>query len=388
MNDVAELLDRAVPEYAGSGRWTDVLRDAGVRPAARRRRTPVRIAAAVALAAAAALLAVTWPFGGEPPSVIDKALAATGNGQVLHVVFEGDIPRTLVNLETGERREERGTHEVWFDPTGGLRETEVFDGVVQFDTTLGAAAIPEHAREVYTSLGAGYRKALESGQARVVGEDTVDGEPVYWIRITSDEGPAGELAHDVAVSQETYAPVSFRLMGGTVPAGSTGVTRILTYETIGKDEAPFGSPSPRLSDPGSVDRDGGPVDLADAASVLGGTPVWAGPELNGLELTSTRKLDLPTANGTVHGISLVYGTLSEDGSAGGGGHVEIKQAARPAAGLTMLVGLHDYVPDEGMLVIQGVSGLLRSNGMVVAIHSGDPEAIVAVAKALRPYDGR
>jgi hypothetical protein len=54
----------------------------------------------------------------------------------------------------------------------------------------------------------------------------------------------------------------------------------------------------------------------------------------------------------------------------------------------MLVGLHDYVPDEGMLVIQGVSGLLRSNGMVVAIHSGDPEAIVAVAKALRPYDGR
>jgi hypothetical protein len=35
-----------------------------------------------------------------------------------------------------------------------------------------------------------------------------------------------------------------------------------------------------------------------------------------------------------------------------------------------------------------VSGLLRSNGMVVVIHAGDHDAIIAVAKALRPYDGR
>ena len=89
----------------------------------------------------------------------------------------------------------------------------------------------------------------------------------------------------------------------------------------------------------------------------------------------------------MHGLSLVYGTLPKEGSEGGA-HVEIKQAAQPAQGLTMLVGLHNYVPADGTLVIQGVSGLLRSHGMVVAIHSGDPETIIAVAKALRPYDGR
>ena len=387
MNDVAELLDRAMPEYAGTGNWTDVLRDAGVRPRARRHRAPVRIAVALALVLAASLLAVAWPFGGEPPTVIDRALAATGSGEVLHVVFEGDLPKTIVDLETGEQREERGRHEVWYDPNGGLRETETFDGVVQFDTSLAEAAVPEHAREVYDGLGVGYREALESGDARVVGEGDVDGTPVYWIRIVSDSGPHGELGHDVGVSKETYAPVSFRLVGGEQPAGGTGETRILTYETVSADDAPIGSGRTMAPDPRSVDRPGGPVDLEDAAGILGTRPVWAGPELAGLPLTVTRKVDFPTAEGTVHGVSLVYGAVPREGS-NGGAHVEIRQAAQPAEGLTMLVGLHNYVPAEGTMVIQGVSGLLRSNGVVVTIHSGDPETIIAVAKTLRPYDGR
>ena len=215
----------------------------------------------------------------------------------------------------------------------------------------------------------------------------MDGTPVYWIRIVSASGPHGELGHDVAVSQETYAPVSFRLVGGEQPAGGTGETRILTYETVSADDAPLGGADPMQPDPRDVDREGGPVDLTDAAGILGATPVWAGQELGGLPLTAIRKVDFPTAQGTVHGIRLVYGTLPKEGSEGGA-HVEIKQAAQPAQGLTMLVGLHNYVPADGTLVIQGVSGLLRSNGMVVAIHSGDPETIIAVAKALRPYDGR
>ena len=387
MNDVAELLDRAVPEYAGpAGTWTDVLRDAGARPRARRHRAPVRIAVAVALVLAASLLAVAWPFGGEPPTVLDRAHAATGNGEVLHIVFEGDLPKTIVDLESGAQREERGRHEVWYDPNGGLRETETFDGVVQFDTSLSAANVPEHAREVYDGLGVGYREALESGDARVVGEGEVDGTPVYWIRIVSTPGPHGELGHDVAVSQKTYAPVSFRLVGGEQPAGGTGETKILTYETISADDAPIGGSEPGIAPPRTVDRPGGPVDLADAAALLGAKPVWAGQKLAGLPLTATRKVDFPTAEGTVHGISLVYGALPEVSE--GGAHVEIRQAAQPAEGLTMLVGLHNYIPADGTLVIQGVSGLLRSNGMVVTIHSGDPETIVAVAKALRPYDGR
>jgi hypothetical protein len=384
MTDLAQMLDAAVPRYEGAGDWDAVLRDAG---AARRDRRPAfRLAAAVALAALAAVLAVAWPFSGESPSVVDRALAATGDGQVLHVVFESDLPKTIVNLETGERREARGIHEVWFDPSRGLRETETFDGVVQFDTFLTDDGVPEHARDFYTSLGIGYREALESGNAHVVGESEVDGVPVYWIRILAEQGPEGELAHDVAVSRETYVPVSFRLMGGVRPQGGTGETRILTYETVSADDAPLAASGQPTRDRVGVGGSGDRVDLPDAAGILGRTPVWAGQELNGLQLTATRRLDLPTAAGTVSGLSLVYGTLT--GASDAGAHVEIKQAATPAPGLTMLVGLHDYVPADGMLVLEGVSGLLRSNGMIVAIHAGDPDAIIAVARALRPYEER
>ena len=142
-------------------------------------------------------------------STLDRALAAAGDGRVLHLVFEGSLPKQLVNLETGERTVLRGRHEVWFEPGAGARERETFDGVVQWDAHNDSP----HGREIYASLGAGYRDALRSGQAKVVGETA----SVYWIRIS--EG------HDVAVSRESYRPVSMRV-------GGMPETRITTYETL------------------------------------------------------------------------------------------------------------------------------------------------------------
>ena len=69
---------------------------------------------------------------------------------------------------------------------------------MQFDASLGPREMSEHTTSIYSSLGAGYREALESGQAEVVGEETVDGTDVYWIRI--------EDGHDVAVSRDTFEP--------------------------------------------------------------------------------------------------------------------------------------------------------------------------------------
>ena len=116
-------------------------------------------------------------------------------------MFLGDLPKTLVDLETGERMELRSRHEVWFDPSAGMRERETFAGVVQWDVSSGAAATPAHAREIYGSLLTGYREALRDGTARVVGEDA----DAYWIRIAP--------GHDVAVSRTTYAPVDMRVGG-------------------------------------------------------------------------------------------------------------------------------------------------------------------------------
>ena len=305
-----ELLEHAVPPYAGPpGDWQAVLREAGV---ARRRRTSLRLALAAAVAAAA-VIALVWP--GSPPSIADRALAATGSGGVLHIVTDTDLPKVLVDLDSGERREVRGVREVWFDPARGMRQRETFEGVTQSDVTT--TSIHPHAREIYGSLGAGYREALESGEAEVVGEDVVDGTPVYWIRIVR--------GHEVGVSRETYLPVRFRIVQDGMPPLDT---RILEYETV--DAAPLDAEP--VSPAGGVAEDRGAITLREAATLLGRPPVETGDRP-----LAVRRVDL----GGVPGVVLEYPT------------VQITQAAEPADGLTMLAGLRGYVPPEGTPVARG-----------------------------------
>jgi hypothetical protein len=328
-----ELLEQAVPAYTGpAGDWPAVLRDAGVR-----RRRPTRLALAAAVAAAA-VLAVVWP--GSPPTVAERALAATGSGGVLHIVTDTDLPKVLVDLGSGERREVRGVREVWFDAARGMRQRETFQGVVQSD--VSTTSIHPHAREVYGSLGAGYREALESGDAKVVGGDT----DVAWIRIAP--------GHEVAVSRETYLPVRFRIVQDGMPPLET---RILEYETV--DAAPLGAE--QMAPPDDVTQDRGAVTLREAERILGRPPLTAGhPD-------SIRRVDL----GGTPGVALESGG------------VLLTEAAEPAAALTMLAGLRGYVPPEGTLVVEAMSGLLRSHGLVVAIHSPDQETTIEVARALQ-----
>ena len=370
MTDVAELLDTLVPPYEGTGDWNRVLRDARLdrrRPLWR----PYRLAAVAALVAVIAGVVAFWPAGnGTGGSVLDRALAATGEGAVLHLVSEGELPRTLVDLETGERTEVRSLNEVWFDPEAGFRQTETFDGVVQFDTVLGPDEMPEHATSIYSSLGAGYREALESGRAEVVGEETVDGTPVYWIHI--------EDGHDVAVSRDTYEPTYIRVNMN----GSPALTRIVSYETVESGSAPLDAEStpPGLQD--VTTAYGAEIDLADAASLLGREPVWAGSSLHGFPLDSVRSLSLPTTDGAVPGLSLAYGSTE-----GGGPHVELSESATAAEGLTMLVGVRGYVPPEGTALVAGSQALVGMNGLVVAIHAPDEETAISVAQLLQPYSG-
>jgi hypothetical protein len=367
MTDVAELLDTLVPPYEGTGDWNRVLRDAELdhRPLWR----PYRLAAVAALVAVIAGVVAFWPAGGTGGSVLDRALAATGEGEVLHLVYEGDLPRTLVDLETGERTEMRSQHEVWFDPQAGLRERESFDGVVQFDTSLGPDEMSEHATSIYSSLGGGYREALESGRAEVVGEDTVDGTAVYWIRI--------EDGHDVAVSRDTFAPTYIRVTQNGMPA----LTRIVSYETVETGSAPLDGPAPTIGPANVAAEYGAEVDLAEAATLLGREPIWAGSSLHGFPLASVRELSFPATDGDIPGVSVAYGSTE------GGPHVEITEAASLAEGLTMLAGVRNYAPPEGTALLAGSQALLKSNGLIVAIHAPDEQMAIDVARLLEPYSG-
>jgi hypothetical protein len=370
MTDVAELLDTLAPPYEGGGDWDRVLRDARLD---RRRplRRPYRLAAVVALVAVITGVVALWPASdGTGGSVLDRALAATGEGTVLHMIYEGEQPRTLVDLETGERTDVRSLNEVWFDPEAGFRQTETFDDVVQWDTVLGAEEMPEHLTSIYSSLGTGYREALESGRAQVVGEDTVDGTAVYWIRI--------EDGHDVAVSKDSYEPAFMRVgMNGT-PA----LTRIVTYETVEPGSAPLDAQRATFGPQDVSTTYGTEVELSDAEALLGQEPVWAGSSLDGLPLDSVRELSLPTTEGAATGLSLAYGSFE-----GGGAHVEISESATAAEGLTMLVGVRGYLPPEGTALVAGSQALVSMNGLAVVIHAPDEETAISVARLLEPYSG-
>jgi hypothetical protein len=367
MTDIAEQLDRMIPPYAGAGDWSRVVADSGV--TAPPLRLPVRLAFATALVAVIAATVAFWPSGGSSPTLIDRALAAAGSGSVLHIVYESDQQHALVDLETGQRTEIRAQHEVWFEPGKILRERETFDGVVQSDGVFQGGRIPEHATEVYASLGAGYREALESGDAKVVREGDFEGTPVYWIQIA--EG------HEVAVSKETYKPVTIQISLGEMPL----LNRILTYETLEPGSAPLDgaqSGRPGLTNVGP--NLGEPVDLADAPSILGREAVWAGADLHGFPLDSTQKLAFPSTGGPVSALSVKYGTPEMP-------HVEIIESATATEGQTMLVGVHNYLPKEGTALVTGSTALLRSNGLVVTIVAHDEEMAILVARALEPYSG-
>jgi len=232
--------------------------------------------------------------------------------------------------------------EVWFDPAHGMRQRESFEGIVQSDVSM--TSVHPHTREVYGSLGAGYREALESGEAEVVSEATVDGTPVYWIRIAP--------RHEVAVSRDTYLPVHFRITGEPPME-----TRILEYGTV--DAAPLQAES--LAPANGFAEDHGAITLDEVARVLGRPPVTSGrPD-------AIRRVDL----GGTPGVTIESGG------------VLLTEAAEPADALTMLAGLRGYVPPEGTLVLEGMSGLLRTHGLFVNIHAPDEETAIAVARELR-----
>jgi hypothetical protein len=313
---MSELMERAVPPHTGTGDWGTVVRDAG--PAHRR--------PALAFAVVVAALVVAWQVAA-PSSTIDRALAAAGDGRVLHLVFEGSVPKQLVELRTGSRRELRGIHEVWFDPATGARERETFGGVVQW-TSLNTT---DHGREIYSSLGTGYRDALRSGSAQVVGENG----SVYWIRISP--------GHDVAVSRDTYRPVSLRVRG--MPE-----TRILTYETLREMPA---APAPQLP---TQPRAGGRISLAEAERVLGRAPLWPGTGRPVARRLGTDAVELR------------------------GGDVVISQSASDA--VAYLAGVRGYLPPEGSVLLEGAIGLMRAGGLVVAIHAADEGRILSIARSL------
>jgi hypothetical protein len=284
MRDVKDALDRMQPKPEARGDWGAVLRDARVR---RGRPALTRPLAAVAAAAAVLFaLALFQPWEAESPTFLERALAAVDDGPVLHVVLRGEWGGTRVDLETGDRAPVHGESEIWYDPERRLvHHSSLLGGIVQYEEVYEHRKPPEEL----VALGREYRQALESGSARVAGDDVIDGERVTWItlRRSMDLDVADDRLHEwtqqVAVSRDTFKPVALRETRDGKPGPGT-FQRVLELEMLPSGEGDFTAPEGEALE-GKVFKEGREaIPLEQAKETLGRTPLWLGRAHEGLSL--------------------------------------------------------------------------------------------------------
>ena len=442
---IAALLDELTPSYDDRhGDWERVAAAAG--PTTRLRipfSTRVRFGVLVAAIAAAAGLALAWPFASERGSVLDHALAAVGDGPVLHVVLRGEWGGTLVDPSSGDRKPVYGDNEVWYDSeTGRTHMIERLGGVVRAEEVYK----PKKPAVELAALGREYRHALESGTARVTGEDTIEGEPVVWITIHSEQLPDvadrkdHEWAQQVAVSKRTFKPVALRETRDGRPGPGTQ-QRVLELQLLARADSDFTASRP--SREGTAFKQGRErISLEQAPAVIGRTPLWLGRDYDGLPLAGVyrettsaghqqrvrltgpqaaaaikcseqrdggdecfRALGLTssvevrpdgvfTTKGPIEwsdkqsNVVFFYGTVGDDPSTYPEDSIPPLDARYVTVTESTQVspfrrGAGSYVPPEGsVFVAGGGTGFLQRDGIQIGIDTGSESAVLGAARAL------
>jgi hypothetical protein len=348
----------------------------------RRRRLPIRAPgfAALGVAVTAVVLAVLLvPDRVARPSVIGRALAAIGNGRVLHLRTEAPLGITYIDLATGHRTVVMVRNEVWYD-----RETQRFHYLMEAYGKVGDIVWPDDAEPgttfegavdpAFAALWSGYRQALENGTAKLEREAVVDGRPVYWLRF-----PSGT---EVAIDRTTYKPVLFR---EHYPNGQQVDGRVLIAETTDYREADFKRRGPDLF--GDIGTVGGGFSLDEPLPKPVVKPPWltAGDTILGLPLAAASASTQTNHRGlNLHGLILIYGDvhrLPEE--------LTIEQFRRP-----LDPDFWNRIPRGAVAVQRGSAGAhkpqpqwtgsLVKDGIYVEISTTRGEqALLEVARALR-----
>jgi hypothetical protein len=399
---------------------------------------------AVALALLAVVLFAPWERSN--PSFIDRALAAVGDDPVLHAVTRREEPAqwSFVNLATGKRtsRPLVVETELWYDGARGLAHTlerwngklaqdvlQTPEGVTSQEGTVYTCAwisrhpveatrervscklsgengtvprnVPEPPPIVDPALGGfitGYRKALEDGTARIVGDGELGGRPVRWLElrvpVPRPPGADQDLApfeERVAVDRETYRPLVVRPLDGK----SSYAYDVVTIETVTPDAADFSSPtpiSPAWREKGGTVVAEDEITPGEADNVLGGSGLWVGPRFAGHELRSVKRQELrttydrsaglPPTEGT--GVEFTYGDPAQRN-----GSLSLMESNEPQLLYTWPSRRYPEgrypTPPPGVLRLGPFDwGLLHRGGVYVTIMGADENAVIAAARALEP----
>jgi hypothetical protein len=353
-----------------------------------RRRAVSRSAALVAIGLAALLIAFLWPgSGGGRNIVLDRALAAIGNGPILHLVTRAPIGERLVNVRTGRMTVPMYELESWSD-----RSAKRFHMIERVDgKVVGEALFPQDGGGVsfgpvdpgYAALWSGYCEALASGKAKIVRREALYGHPVYWLMFPTSHTEPGSL---VAIDRRNYRPVAFRFdLGG----GRHVDYRVLLARTEALSPSAFRRQTHRPSPfGGATSSGGGGIEESNTVKL---TKPWlgAGTTVAGLRLASVRSARETSGPRSARGVALTYG----------------HEAALPIHAITIRELEHPVeLPSDWKGIPRGFiriqpgetsagsgrshtlwTGYLVVHGIYVTIETGvSRAAVLEAARALRP----
>jgi hypothetical protein len=419
---LTRTLELLVPPFEAEAKeWEDVLRRAERDAPVRRRRRGGRRALVVALAALGVVCALVLadPFGGgEREGVLERALAAVGDGPVLRVVSETQVGGVLIELDSGRRTEIRARREVLFDPERGIRTTVRLRGTVLEDYGAPTGKRLGYAEEAMQAFTRDYREALRSGRANVLREEEIDGAPVYWIRVPL--GPKTPKARtpcrpykfcqDVAISRETYEPLYVSIS----PPGYKPriLDRILRIESLPAGTGDIPGKAARQPVGFTFLPRSYHIDRSRAARMLGGRLAWQGRRLAGLRLgridavgirtfVFTKRMRRPRYGPRERVIRLALSTRGqiESGTPAKSWRplLVVNQARRPSLALHFDLGFgpvvpaaaspaapHGYAPPPGWVLLTsgGHRAILRHRGLFISVLASSSDNVLLAVRAL------
>jgi hypothetical protein len=382
MNDHRKLIERleALVDRNNQPDWKDVARraeaperDAALRRSWTRKYFARRLVPAFALAAAIIAVGLIAPWS-HSPSVTEKALAAIGDGPVIHAVVRSKTLFTDINLATGRGKPYLATSEVWYD---SQRQIALWES----GRAPGLDVDPFVAGFLVS-----YRSALEKG-AKATKKGMLNGHEVTWfeppsLRIAVDNKSAlplwieyhdqtGTLSWDV-LSIETLPEGK----GNLVPLKTSKYNQnvVVGSQAVGETV---------------------PVSLSQVSRLLPGT-LWDGEHFSGQSLSRIVRMTLATNySGAPRepsvGIRLKYGegswnnNFSESDTLANKTFVRIDETVKP---LPNGFWRYRYVPHSGSLIalhsFHYWTGFMVKNGILVSVSASSRDLMLAAARSLKP----
>lgn len=394
--DLVELL-RDEPELLAVA--DSIAQTQGARGGLLRFRRSALAGAALAAAVVSLLVASPWQRG-HAPSLVDRALAAVGRGPVLHSVIELDIGLTSIDLASGHETPVPATMETWFDTRRQIEHSVTrIDGRIQDEavrTPTGVVGSWGAARggpapvldPALAKSVDGYRAALASGEAKLLGDGMIDGHSVSWLELTPGDGSSERVAIDKDSSEPVRVEMSWK-------SGATWTYNVRSIEGLPEGSGNFQPPTPPTGPrPQSFMREPTQISPADATAVIPGA-LATGSAFQGLPLTKVIRAKLstlfePRADKEPvisSGLEFDYGSNS---LVDGRPYLWISEATQPNSQYGWRPGL---VPPSGDLLVvrsgaqpsQGGTGLMVKNGIYLSISASTRGLMLGAARALRPY---